>query len=180
MCSLSAALNLFEVSILAIDWLVELCSVRTFSEEHNSVQTVNDWLIQWIQWIGNISLSPCETSFVILPPHYHFDRGIDDRCSSVRSRHELSRERGPIHFDWYEHYEDCLRGMLKTGFDICVTLCSLTDPRHLVYCSVVCGVLLAEYWQLCLDLYTLNCRHSHGNWSHANTTSRVHCGFTRW
>lgn len=85
MCSLSAALNLFEVSILAIDWLVELCSVRTFSEEHNSVQTVNDWLIQWIQWIGNISLSPCETSFVILPPHYHFDRGIDDRCSSVRS-----------------------------------------------------------------------------------------------
>lgn len=57
MCSLSAALNLFVVSILAIDWLVELCSVRTFSEEHNSVQTVNDWLIQWIQWIGNISLS---------------------------------------------------------------------------------------------------------------------------
>lgn len=99
MCSLSAALNLFVVSILAIDWLVELCSVRTFSEEHNSVQTVNDWLIQWIQWIGNISLSPCETSFVILPPHYHFDRGIDDRCSSVRSG--MKRERShPFWLVW--------------------------------------------------------------------------------
>lgn len=99
MCSLSAALNLFVVSILAIDWLVELCSVRTFSEEHNSVQTVNDWLIQWIQWIGNISLSPCETSFVILPPHYHFDRGIDDRCSSVHSG--MKRERShPFWLVW--------------------------------------------------------------------------------
>lgn len=96
MCSLSAALNLFVVSILAIDWLVELCSVRTFSEEHNSVQTVNDWLIQWI---GNISLSPCETSFVILPPHYHFDRGIDDRCSSVHSG--MKRERShPFWLVW--------------------------------------------------------------------------------
>lgn len=99
MCSLSVALNLFVVSILAIDWLVELCSVRTFSEEHNSVQTVNDWLIQWIQWIGNILLSPCETSFVILPPHYHFDRGIDDRCSSVHSG--MKRERShPFWLVW--------------------------------------------------------------------------------
>lgn len=97
MCSLSAALNLFVVSILAIDWLVELCSVRTFSEEHNSVQTVNDWLIQWI---GNISLSPCETSFVILPPHYHFDRGIDDRCSSVHSGMNWAEREEPVWALW--------------------------------------------------------------------------------
>lgn len=176
MCSLSVALNLFVVSILAIDWLVELCSVRTFSEEHNSVQTVNDWLIQWI---GNISLlveHPLWSCRLIITS----TEGLTTDVVAYTAAWIEHRERGPIHFDWYEHYEDCLRGMLKTGFDICVTLCSLTDPRHLVYWSVVCGVLLAEYWQLCLDLYTLNCRHSHGNWSHANTTSRVHCGFTRW
>lgn len=101
MCSLSAALNLFEVSILAIDWLVELCSVRTFSEEHNSVQTVNDWLIQWIQWIGNISLSPCETSFVILPPHYHFDQGLTTDVVAYAAAWIEQRERShPFWLVW--------------------------------------------------------------------------------
>lgn len=100
MCSLSVALNLFVVSILAIDWLVELCSVRTFSEEHNSVQTVNDWLIQWIQWIGNISLSllvkhplwSCRLIITLWPR-------IDDRCSSVHSG--MKRERShPFWLVW--------------------------------------------------------------------------------
>lgn len=101
MCSLSVALNLFVVSILAIDWLVELCSVRTFSEEHNSVQTVNDWLIQWIQWIGNISLSPCETSFVILPPHYHFDQGLTTDVVAYAAAWIEQRERShPFWLVW--------------------------------------------------------------------------------
>lgn len=51
----------------AIDWLVELCSVRTFCEA----------LCSNCQWLADsvdrkpFSLSPCGTSFVILPPHYH-------------------------------------------------------------------------------------------------------------
>lgn len=96
MCSLSAALNLFVVSILAIDWLVELCSVRTFSEEHNSVQTVNDWLIQWI---GNISLlveHPLWSCRLIITS----TEGLTTDVVAYTAAWIEHRERGPVWTLW--------------------------------------------------------------------------------